>query len=111
MRVRSIAACTLVALIPACAVNSSGCENFNPTSTPLEVGETAKVEVEIIGDRVSTLDVNGGYYVQSDSAKLRGADPAASPRKGGGLVRREAAGLILTVDGQGVPLEGPLGCE
>lgn len=112
VRLGSLAACTtLMTLTAACAFNSSGCENFNPKSKPLQIGETATVDVEIIGDRVGTLDVNGGYYVQPDTVQLRGVEPAASPRERAGVVRLEAAGLSLTVDGQALPLEGPLGCE
>jgi hypothetical protein len=111
MRMVTMIVCTLFALTPACAVNSSGCENFDPKSPPLAVDEAVTVDVEIIGDRVSTLDVNGGYYVQPDDLKLRAPAPVEPPRRKQGVVRRGAAGLTLLLDEQSIPLEGPLGCD
>lgn len=111
MGMRTMITCTLLALTPACAVNSSGCENFDPKSKPLAVDEAVTVDVEIIGDRVSTLDVSGGYYVQPDELKLRAPSPVESPRRSQGVVRRESAGLTLLLDGQSIALEGPLGCD
>jgi hypothetical protein len=55
---------------------ASGCENFNPVSSALAVGETTTVEVELADSHWGNADVAGSYWVNHEPA------PQGAPETG-----------------------------
>lgn len=103
---RGCTALVLLVVVAACS-DASGCGDFRITSTPLGVGSTQEVEVEVVGGTVPSVDVNGGIYLQAEgSPRLTVGDGQHRA-----TVERRRDGLRMTVGQQTLRLDGPIGCD
>jgi hypothetical protein len=119
-RPEAISAVLVVGAALAGCGSASGCEDFNPASAPVAVGETADVTVRIVDGGWADLDFAGAFWSGSSPIPLS-ADRDLETSGVATLVDGQVDGQgnvrsgIVEVDfgqlGRPVVFEGPIGCE
>jgi len=115
----ALLALMMLILLTGCTADSSGCSGFAPASTPVEVGDTTNVSVEIVNNRWSTPDIAGAFWSTDEPVPEAVAGRAfvdgtaqlveASMTDNGGILSGTV--VIEFTEIGSVEFTGPIGCE